>query len=120
MEKKDYRQQVLLLRKNIEQSIEKIVCNKKQISIPFFYDEDDIDEDIETLIEEGYDVRVGNGINLYIGVDNYCGNIQQIEVIAICYRMGSVELIGKDSNLYRLVDVIGIYDLVEIYERIAN
>lgn len=121
MEKKNYRQQVWDLRKQIEQSIEEIVCNKNQINIPFFYDEDLIDDDIETLIEDGYDVRVGNGINLYIEVVKYCGYIQQIEVVAVCKNnRGEVELVSKDSNIHYLTDVSRMEDLVEIYERISE
>ena len=121
MEKKNYRQQVWDLRKQIEQSIEEIVRNNEnQINIPFFYDEDFIDDDIETLIEDGYDVRAEDGVNFYIEVVSYCEYIQQIEVVAICYRMGDVELIGKDSKLHRLADVLRMEDLVEIYERITD
>lgn len=118
---KNYRQRVWDLRKEIEQSIEEIVRNNEnQINIPFYYDEDIIDDDIETLIEDKYDVRAENGVNLYVEVINYCCYIQQIEVVAICYRMGDVELIVKDSKSHRLADVSRMEDLVEIYERIAD
>lgn len=122
MKKKNYRQQVWDLRKEIENSIANIVSNKgNNINIPFFYDEDLIDDDIETLIEDGYDVRVGNGINLYIEVVKYCGYIQQIEVVAVCKNnRGEVELVSKDSNIHYLTDVSRVEDLVEIYERIVD
>lgn len=62
---KSYRQQVWDLRKEIEDSIANIVSNKgNNINIPFYYDEDKIDDDIKTLIEDGYDVRAENGVNI--------------------------------------------------------
>lgn len=120
--KKNYRQQVWDLRKEIEQSIEEIVRNKgNHINIPFFYDEDEIDDDIETLIEDEYDVRAENGVNLYIEVVNHCGYIQQIDVVAVCCNgRGEIELVSKDSNIHYIGDVSRMEDLVEIYERISE
>ena len=119
---KNYRQQVWDLRKEIEQSIEEIVRNNdNHINIPFYYDEDEIDDDIETLIEDEYDVRAENGVNLYVEVINYCGYIQQIYIVAVCCNSrGEVELVSKDSNIHYLTDVARMEDLVEIYERIAD
>ena len=118
---KNYRQQVWDLRKEIEKSIEGIVCDKNQINIPFFYDEDLIDDDIETLIEDGYDVRAENGVNLYVEVINHCGYIQQIDVVAVCRsNRGEVELVSKDSNIHYIADISRMEDLVEIYERISE
>ena len=118
---KNYRQRVWDLRKEIEQSIEEIVCNKNQINIPFYYDEDEIDDDIETLIEDEYDVRAENGVNLYVEITNHCGYIQQIYIVAVCRNSrGEVELVSKDSNIHYLTDVARMEDLVEIYERISD
>lgn len=119
---KNYRQQVWDLRKEIEQSIEEIVTNNdNQINIPFFYDEDYIDDDIKTLIEDEYDVRAENGVNLYVEVINHCGYTQQIEVVAVCRSSrGEVELVSKDSNIHYIADVARMEDLVEIYERISE
>lgn len=119
---KNYRQQVWDLRKEIEQSIEEIVRNNdNHINIPFYYDEDEIDDDIETLIEDEYDVRAENGVNLYVEVINYCGYIQQIYIVAVCCNSrGEVELVSKDSNIHYLTDVARMEDLVEIYERISE
>lgn len=119
---KNYRQQVWDLRKEIEQSIEEIVRNNdNHINIPFYYDEDEIDDDIETLIEDEYDVRAENGVNLYVEATNYCGYIQQIYVVAVCCNnRGEVELVSKDSNIHYLTDVARMEDLVEIYERISE
>lgn len=120
--KKNYRQQVWDLRKEIEQSIEEIVRNNdNHINIPFYYDEDEIDDDIKTLIEDEYDVRAENGVNLYVEVINYCGYIQQIEVVAISInRRGEVGLVSKSSNTHYISDVARMEDLVEIYERITD
>ena len=117
---KNYRQQVWDLRKEIEDSIANIVSNKgNNINIPFYYDEDEIDDDIKTLIEDGYDVRAENGVNLYIEVINHCGYIQQIDVVAVCRNSrGEVELVSKDSNIHYIADVSRIWDLIEIYDRI--
>ena len=119
---KNYRQQVWDLRKEIEQSIEEIVRNNdNHINIPFYYDEDEIDDDIETLIEDEYDVRAENGVNLYVEVINHCGYIQQIEVVAVCRNSrGEVELVSKNSNIHYIDDVSRMEDLVEIYERISE
>lgn len=119
---KNYRQQVWDLRKEIEQSIEEIVRNNgNHINIPFYYDEDEIDDDIETLIEDEYDVRAENGVNLYIEVINHCGYNQQIEVVAVCRNSrGEVELVSKNSNIHYISDVSRMEDLVEIYERISE
>jgi hypothetical protein len=119
---KNYRQQVWDLRKEIENSIANIVSNKgNNINIPFYYDEDEIDDGIKTLIEDGYDVRAENGVNLYIEVINHCGYIQQIDVVAVCRNSrGAVELVSKDSNLHYIADVSRMEDLVEIHERITD
>lgn len=120
--KKNYRQQVWDLRKEIENSIANIVSNNdNQINIPFYYGEDEIDDDIETLIEDGYDVRAENGVNLYVEVINHCGYIQQIDIVAVCRdSRGEVELVSKDSNIHYIADVSRMEDLVEIYERISE
>lgn len=119
---KNYRQQVWDLRKEIENSIANIVSNKgNNINIPFYYDEDEIDDDIETLIEDEYDVRAENGVNLYVEVINHCGYIQQIYIVAVCCNSrGEVELVSKDSNIHYLTDVARMEDLVEIYEKISE
>ena len=119
---KNYHQQVWDLRKQIVQDIEEIVRkNGNHITIPFYYDEDEIDEDIKTLIDdEIYDVRPSEGINTHIEIVNHCGYIQQIDVVALAYRLGDVEVISKESRCHCISEVSRMSDLAELYEIVAT
>ena len=118
----NYRKELYDLNQRIQDDIARIVSdNDSFIKIPYFYYEDDIDEDIEVLIEDGYDVRCeAMGVNLTIEVINYCGYRQEIEVVGLKCHLGEVILISKDSNTHYLRDVISMYDLITIYEQITE
>lgn len=117
----NYRKEIWDLSKRIREDIYAIVLlNDSHINIPFYYDEDDMDDDIQYLIDEKYDVRAGSGCNLKVGAINYYGHINDIEVVAIQIYKGAVELVDKSSRTHSLSDVINLTDLAEIYERIAQ
>lgn len=117
----DYRKEIWDLSKRIREDIYAIVLlNDSRINIPFYYDEDDMDDDIQTLIDEEYDIRPGVGCNLNVETLNYCSYIKDIEVVAIQIYKGDVELVDKTSHTHLLSDVTKLNDLAEIYERITQ
>ena len=87
---------------------------EKEIKIPYFADE--IDDDISTLINDGYIVKINeNGENLSVYIDN--GIIEEKEIVsAYLNDRGVVVLIDKTSNLYLLSDLININDLLKIHD----
>lgn len=116
----DYRKEIWDLSKRIREDIYAIVLlNDSHINIPFYYDEDDMDDDIQTLIDDEYDVRAEIGCNLNVETINYCG-YKDIEVVAIQIYKGDVELVDKTSHTHLLSDVTRLNDLAEIYERITH
>lgn len=121
MSSKNYYNRISKLRNEIEKSIREIVLNNNNnIFIPFYYDEDFIDNDIETLIEDGYDVIIGDEPNLCIQITTYGGECKYIDVVAVAFNYGEVEIISKESNFYHISQVSRLVDLAEIYERIQG
>lgn len=117
MSSKDYYKRISKLRNEIEKSIREIVLsnNNNNIFIPFYYDEDEIDDDIETLIEDGYNVIIGDEPNLCIQITTYSGECKYIDVVAVSFSYGEVEIISKESNFYHISQVSRLVDLAEIY-----
>lgn len=115
----NYRLQAHNLEQQIKEDIKGIVLiNDSHINIPFYYDE--IDDDIQTLIDDGYDVRAEIGCNLNVETINYCGHISDIDVVAIEIHKDEVILIDKESHIHYLNDLTRLYDLIEIYEKITE
>lgn len=117
----NYRLQAYNLEQQIKEDIKAIVLiNDSHINIPFYYDEDDMDDDIQTLIDDEYDVRAEIGCNLNVETINHCGYINDIEVVAIEIHKDEVILIDKKSHIHYLNDLTRLYDLIAIYEKITE
>ena len=113
MKTMNYEEKVWKLRTEILETITEIMSERKEVHIPFYYDTDVIDDDIETLIEDGFDVREGyEGENIFVELCNYCG-CRSIVGLTINAR-GEVWVISKDSNIHSLNDIYRIEDLAKI------
>lgn len=123
MSKVNYLEQIFLLKDSIKQDIMDIVnVMGGEIKIPYYYDEDFIDDDIETLIEDGYDVRVGSPYdNLRVRVtceDMYEDIERHIEVVAFQVYNDKLEIISSCSNVYSIAQINDVQILALIYETI--
>ena len=69
----------------------------EELLIPYYYDEDNITNEIEELIEEGYNVKEGNEYdNLTIDIVNYSGYKLNVSVVALMINTyDEVELIAE-------------------------
>ena len=111
-----YEEKVWKLRAEILETITDIMQEKKEVYVPFYYDTDVIDDDIETLIEDGFDVREGyESDNLYVELCSYCGYRSSIVIVGMSVNaMGEVWITSKDSNIHLLSDIFRIEDLAKI------
>lgn len=121
MSKANYLEQIFWLKVNIKHDIMDIVNTMGgEIKIPYYYDEDFIDDDIETLIEDGYDVRVGSPYdNLRVKVtceDMYEDIEKDIEVVAVQICNDKLEIISSRSDVYSIAQINDIQILALIYE----
>jgi hypothetical protein len=119
---KDYSRIFQDLKSEIIKSITELVIPNTKTFIPYYYDEDDIDEDIETLIEDNYNVIVGSvDDNLSVTIENvFSVNVFLIDVVAIINDNGCIKLVSKEQELYYLDNVLLFEDFIKIYEKIAN
>ncbi len=119
---KDYSRIFQDLKSEIINSITELVIPNTKTFIPYYYDEDDIDEDIETLIEDNYNVIVGSvDDNLSVTIENvFSVNVFLIDVVAIINDNGCIKLVSKEQELYYLDNVLLFEDFIKIYEKIAN
>lgn len=123
MSKVNYLEQIFLLKDSIKQDIMDIVnVMGGEIKIPYYYDEDFIDDDVETLIEDEYDVRVGSPYdNLRVRVtceDMYEDIEREIEVVAIQVCNDKLEIISSRSDVYSIAQINDVQILALIYETI--
>lgn len=111
-----YEEKVWKLRAEIIETITEVLHEKKTVYIPFYYDTDVIDDDIETLIEDEFIVKEGyEGENIYIELCSYCGYRSSIAIVGLAINaMGEVWITSKDSNIHLLSDVYRIEDLAKI------
>ena len=124
MSKKDYVERLWCMRKEIANDIMRIIeSNGGEIKIPFFYDEDEITDEIETLIEDNFDVRVGDVYeNMFATTLNYCGYKKDVYIVHfyINDKTKQVEFVSSDSNIYEITDIENIQTLALIYEKLAK
>ena len=123
MSKVNYLEQIFWLKVNIKHDIMDIVnVMGGEIKIPYYYDEDFIDDDVETLIEDGYDVRVGSPYdNLRVRVtceDMYEDIERDIEVVAFQVCNDKLEIISSRSDVYSIAQINDVQILALIYETI--
>lgn len=120
---KKYSEKLWQLRQEIIADIKDILlANGNRVNIPFFYDEDEIDDDIETLIEDEYNVQVGkDSDNLLIYTENYCGYRSHIYVVAIhLEKNGNILITTKRSNIVYIEDIHDLHDLINLYEALVK
>lgn len=120
---KKYSEKLWQLRQEIIADIKDILlANDNRVNIPFFYDEDEIDDDIETLIEDEYNVQVGkDSDNLLIYTENYCGYRSHIYVVAIhLEKNGNILITTKRSNIVYIEDIHDLHDLINLYEALVK
>ena len=94
----------------------------EELLIPYYYDEDNITNEIEELIEEGYNVKEGNEYdNLTIDIVNYSGYKLNVSVVALMINTDDeVELITADRESYRISDIVNTRQLINLYEFVFN
>lgn len=96
--------------------------NGGEVKIPYYYDEDDINDDIETLIEDGFDVQTGSTYdNMTATITSYDCR-KEVEIVAFSFneKTQRVEIITSDSSLYELNDIDNIQSLALIYEVLVS
>ena len=121
MSKVNYLEQIFWLKVNIKHDIMDIVnVMGGEIKIPYYYDEVFINDDIETLIKDGYDVRVGNPYdNLRVRVtceDMYEDIEKDIEVVAFQIYNDKLEIISSRSDVYSIAQINNVQTFAMIYE----
>ena len=120
---KMYSEKIRKLRQEIIADIKEILtANNGVVKIPFFYDEDEIDNDIETLIEDEYDVQVGDkNNNLRLFCQNYCGVHYSVEVVAVHFdKRGDIICVTKSSDIVYIEDVTDLYALADLHDALSK
>lgn len=106
------------LRMEIIDEIRKIIlANNMEVHIPYFYDE--IDSDVESLIEDGYNVQQGScWDNLSVEIKNdYSNTIYLVSVYL--EKNGNVMAVTNENNIIYVSD-IDLCSLSRIYEKLAK
>lgn len=117
--KKDFYQQYAQLRNEVIEEVYKLVNEHGgRILVPYYCLEDDIDDDVEQLIEDGFDVRNGDGDNLTVLVETGA-TLGFVEIVAVKTGKGIV-LITKDSNLYNFQDIATLPGMIAVYDHLVN
>ena len=118
----DYFKKINKLNEGILNEIRDVlVKNGGTITIPYFYDEDMIDdEDITQLIEDGYDVRVGELLdNVFITADTWN---EEVEVVAVTlgwqWDSNAVVVVDKTQAQFSLTIQDNPYALAFLLEKI--
>lgn len=89
------------------------------INVPYYCADDDIDDDVEQLIEDGFDVRINeDGENLSVLINTGI-TVGFVEIVALKIGKGIV-LISKDSNIYNFHDITGLPNMMSVYEHLTN
>lgn len=120
---KKYSEKLWQIRQEIIADIKDILlANGNRVNIPFFHDEDEIDDDIETLIEDEFNVQVGNDSdNLLIYTENHCGYRSQIYIVSVnLEKNGSITLVTKCSDIVYIEDVNDLHSLINLYEALVK
>ena len=117
--KKDFYQQYVQLSNEVIEEVRKLVNEHGgRILVPYYCLEDDIDDDVEQLIEDGFDVRNGDGDNLTVLVETGT-TLGFVEIVALKTGKGIV-LITKDSNLYNFQDIATLPSMIAVYDHLVN
>ena len=117
--KKDFYQQYVQLRNEVIEEVRKLVDEHGgRILVPYYCLEDDIDDDVEQLIEDEFDVVNEEGDNLSVHVETGM-ELKMVEIVAVKTGKGVV-LITKDSNLYNFQDIATLLDMIAVYDHLVN
>ena len=122
MEKKNYQEKVWSLRAEIIYDIMwKVIANNKVIKVPYYYEEDDYNDDVESLIDDEYEVFVGKPYNnLSVTIQNYCGYLIDADIVALEVKDDRLNIITSKQETYYGIDVYNINDLVKIYDAVME
>lgn len=113
--KKDFYQQYVQLRNEVIEEVRKLVDEHGGcILVPYYY----LDDDIEQLIEDEFDVRNGDGDNLTVLVDTGV-KLDFVEVVAVKTGKGIV-LTTKDQDLYNFQDIATLPGMIAVYDHLVN
>lgn len=116
---KNFYQQYIQLKHEVTEAIYKMVDEHGgRILVPYYYLDDDVDDDVEQLIEDGFDVRNGDGDNLTVLVETGT-TLGFVEIVAVKTGKGIV-LITKDSNLYNFQDIATLPGMIAVYDHLVN
>lgn len=121
--KTNYAEKLWVMRGEIHADVRELVkAQGGQINVPYFYDEDDMDDDIETLIEDGYNVQVGSPYaNLRVGLMNYCGYRIETEIVALTInKYNNVEIVTSKSEIYQFTDIENIQVMAMVYKELIK
>lgn len=120
MEKKDYQEKLWKLRSEIIYDIMWLVnSNNGEIKIPYYYDEDDYNDEIESLIDDEYEVFVGKTYNnLSVTLINHCGYLIDANIVALEIKNERLNIITSKQDVYYISDVHNISDLIMIYDKV--
>lgn len=117
--KKDFYQQYNQLKNEVIEEVRKLVDEHGgRILVPYYCLEDDIDDDVEQLIEDEFDVRNEDGDNLTVHVETGL-ELKVVEIVAVKTGKGIV-LVTKDSNLYNFQDIVTLLGMIAVYEHLVN
>lgn len=117
--KKDFYQQHVQLRNEIMEEVRKLVNEHGgRILVPYYCSEDDMDDDVEQLIEDEFDVINEEGDNLTVLVDTGV-KLEFVEVVAVETRKDIV-LTTKDQDLYNFQDIATLPGMIAVYDHLVN
>lgn len=123
MKKTNFGEKVWSLKQEIIYAIKHIVFSKEnnELKIPYYYDEDEYNEDVEQLIDDEYEVFVGKPYcNLNVKLENYCGYNINADIVSLYIKDNELYVVTNKCDSYRIFDVADINDLVRIYDKITE
>ena len=119
----NYSNKVWELKQEIIRAIMWKVTDNKNclLKVPYYYDEDEYDDDIEVLIDDEYEVFVGKSYdNLSITIENYCGYLIDVDIVALQVKDDRLIIITSKQDIYYASEVHNIDDLVKIYDAVVK
>lgn len=123
MKKTNFGEKVWSLKQEIIYAIKHIVfaSENNELKIPYYYEEDEYDEDVEQLIDDEYEVFVGKPYNnLNVNLENYCGYNIKADIVSLYIKENELYVVTNKCDSYRIFDVADINDLVKIYDKITE
>lgn len=95
--------------------------NNNLIYIPYYFDEDEWDDNLQELSDDGYNLKTGNsGENLNLEIEIFWGIKENRQIVAIAFQENKCYIIDNEQKTYYLTDIIGIENLNKLYEKIIS